>query len=126
MRQEFLKKEIHICFQVLKLSLVIGDAAAIRLALQECQEKEYGKTKAIASHCPTRWGITLMIALDILDTKSALRNLVERPDWKDLAKTSTNAGKRAKAKCSKACRRRRCLEISYSAVQQLQSLYVNF
>jgi len=89
--------EFHLRFvcllpQVLKISLVIGDAAGIRTALHECQEKEYGKTKAIASHCPTRWGITHIIAQDIIDTKAALRNLVERPDWKKLAETSSNSG----------------------------------
>lgn len=77
---------------MLKISLVIGDAAGIRNALHELQVKKYSKTKAIASHCPTRWAITLIIALDVLETKDALRELVESREWKDLAKSSSNSG----------------------------------
>jgi len=77
--------------QVLKISLVIGDAAGIRSALHEWQEK-YSKTKAIAAHCPTCWAITLLIPLDVLDSQDALRALVESCEWKDLAKTSSNSG----------------------------------
>ena len=78
--------------QAVKLSMVIGDSAAIRLALRDYQMKKYGKTKAIASNCPTRFAIVVTILQDLIDTEDALRALVESPDWKEVSKDSTNAG----------------------------------
>ena len=46
-------------------------------ALHASQVEEYGATKAIASHCETRFSIVLKIASDLKGSKSALRALVE-------------------------------------------------
>lgn len=75
------------------MSLVIGDNPSIRTALHEVQTKKYGKIKAISAHCPTRWGIVVMIIEDLMDTEDALRALVEGPDWKELSKNCQNSGK---------------------------------
>ena len=79
--------------QALKVSLVIGDSTSIRTALHDIQRQKYGKTKAISSHCPTRWGIAVFITMDLLDSEDALRALVESDDRKQVSKGSTNASK---------------------------------
>ena len=79
---------------MLKISLVIGDAEAIRSALTEVQIDMYDKTKAIAAHCPTRFAITLKISQDVMATRAALVSMVtsDTDRWKELAKCSTNSG----------------------------------
>lgn len=50
-----------------------------------------GKTISIPAHCPTRFGIVMMICKALKDSKEAIRNLLERDDWDDLAGDSLNA-----------------------------------
>lgn len=76
---------------VLKISLVIGDAEVIRTALGEWQKDQYGKTKAIAAHCPTRFAITFKIAQDLMASQGALRQMIESDEWPELAKCSINS-----------------------------------
>jgi hypothetical protein len=63
--------------------------------LQDIQRRKYGKTKAIAAHVPTRFASIFLIIVDLLDTEEALRELVERDDWAELAASSENAKGRA-------------------------------
>lgn len=78
---------------VLKVALVLGDAERIRTALREEQRRPAagGKTKAIASHCPTRFAICHKMCCDIQASEHAFRKLVERDDWPQLAEASTNS-----------------------------------
>lgn len=75
----------------LKASLLLGDSSTIRNALHEEQNRIYGTTKAIASHCPTRFGIIQMICKDLLASSEALRALFEREDWSFISNSSSNA-----------------------------------
>ena len=76
---------------VLKAALMVGDSSFIRTALQDIQRSKYGRVKAIAAHCPTRWGILVQIMNDLLDSKDALRELVESSGWPELQKGSKTA-----------------------------------
>jgi hypothetical protein len=78
---------------LLRVSLCVGDHAAIRVALR-AKQTELGHSKAgISAHQPQRWGIMSKIANDVLRAKDAILLLVtaDRDKWQNLASGSVNA-----------------------------------
>lgn len=61
-------------------------------ALHEMQQSKYGKIKAISVHCAMSWGGVVLKIEELIDTKDALRTLVEGAAWREVSKSSQNAG----------------------------------
>jgi hypothetical protein len=73
------------------ISNVIGDCEKIRSLLTAKQIELNGRAKAVASHCPTRFGTLVFILRDVISIKEALRHTVISDAWPDVCGGSKHA-----------------------------------
>ena len=70
---------------------VIGDSERIRALLEECQQAEYDKTKAVEQHMPTRFATLHFCALSLKKTKEAIRRMCTHDKWQESSSGSQKA-----------------------------------
>jgi hypothetical protein len=57
-------------------------APKLRTVLQEIQEEEYHEVRGICAHVPTRFGSRHMVMRDLLHSRTAIRRLAAKAEWK--------------------------------------------
>jgi hypothetical protein len=54
----------------------------LRTVLQEIQEEEYNEVRGICAHVPTRFGSRHMVMRDLLHSRTAIRRLAAKAEWR--------------------------------------------
>lgn len=73
------------------MSNVVGDCEGVRQLLTAVQEGSGGKSKRIARHMPTRFGVLHSITRDLLQCEDSIKSMVLHARWKEASKGSKHA-----------------------------------
>ncbi|KAG1679162.1 hypothetical protein FOA52_000518 [Chlamydomonas sp. UWO 241] len=76
--------------ELIRMKRTYSDAEKIRRLIQDHMLEMFNKVLGIASNCPTRFAISHMITLDLLEAKDAIKSACISDEWDIAAASSTH------------------------------------